>query len=98
VIPLKLKEKFLINIKLDTIHSHHTTRNNPRHKNCVNQLKASWMITRFRIPNYYFYRTDSFPGKNGGTVVAVRKGIPHTHVELPPPPPHTWSDAEIIDL
>jgi hypothetical protein len=25
----QLKEKFLINIKLDTIHSHHTTRNNP---------------------------------------------------------------------
>jgi hypothetical protein len=31
-----------------------------------------------------FYRTDLFPGRKGGTTVAVRKGIPHNHVDLPP--------------
>jgi hypothetical protein len=39
---------------------------------------------RFFIPNYHFYRTDSFPGRKGGTAVAVRKGIPHNQVEPPP--------------
>jgi hypothetical protein len=39
---------------------------------------------RFFIPNYHFYRIDRFPGRKGGTAVAVRKGIPHTHVGLPP--------------
>jgi hypothetical protein len=39
---------------------------------------------RFFIPNYYFYRTDRFPGRKGGTAVAVRKGIPHNYVDLPP--------------
>jgi exonuclease III len=39
---------------------------------------------RFFIPNYHFYRTDRFPGRKGGTAVAVRKGIPHNHVDLPP--------------
>jgi hypothetical protein len=36
------------------------------------------------IQNYHFYRTDSFLGRKGGTVVAVRKGIPHNLVDLPP--------------
>jgi hypothetical protein len=39
---------------------------------------------RFFVPNYHFYRTDCFPGRKGGTAVAVRKGIPHNHVDLPP--------------
>jgi hypothetical protein len=39
---------------------------------------------RFFISYYHFYRTDSEPGLKGGTAVAVRKGIPHTHVDLPP--------------
>jgi hypothetical protein len=39
---------------------------------------------RFFIPNDHFYRTDRFPGRTGGTAVAVRKGIPHKHVDLPP--------------
>jgi hypothetical protein len=39
---------------------------------------------RFFIPNYHFYRTDRFPGRKGGTCVAVRKGIRHDHVDLPP--------------
>ncbi|PNF35683.1 hypothetical protein B7P43_G17443 [Cryptotermes secundus] len=39
---------------------------------------------RFFIPNYYFYRIDRQSGRNGGTAVAVRKGIPHNHVDLPP--------------
>jgi hypothetical protein len=30
------------------------------------------------------YRTDRFPGRIGGTVVAVRKGLPYKHVDLPP--------------
>jgi hypothetical protein len=39
---------------------------------------------RFHIPNYHFYRTDRFPERKGGTAVAVRKGIPHNHADLPP--------------
>jgi exonuclease III len=39
---------------------------------------------RFFIPNYHFYQADCFPGKKGGTAVAVRKGTPHNHVDLPP--------------
>jgi hypothetical protein len=39
---------------------------------------------RFFIPNFHFYRTDRFPGRKGGTAVAVRKGIPHNHLDLPP--------------
>ena len=31
---------------------------------------------RFYIPNYSFYRTHRFPGRKGGTAVAIRKGIP----------------------
>jgi hypothetical protein len=31
------------------------------------------------IPNYHRY-----PGRKNGTAVAVRKGIPHDHVDLPP--------------
>jgi hypothetical protein len=30
------------------------------------------------------YETDCFLGLKGGTAVAVRKGIPHNHVDLPP--------------
>jgi exonuclease III len=39
---------------------------------------------RFYIPNYHFYRIDLYPEGKGGTAVAVRKGIPHKHVDLPP--------------
>jgi exonuclease III len=39
---------------------------------------------RFFIPNYHFYPTDLYPGRKGGTAVAVRKVIPHNHVDLPP--------------
>jgi hypothetical protein len=39
---------------------------------------------RFSIQNYHFYRIDRHPGRKGGTGVAVRKGIPHSHVDLPP--------------
>jgi exonuclease III len=39
---------------------------------------------RFFIPNFHLYRTDCHPGRKGGTAVAVRKGIPHNHVDLPP--------------
>jgi hypothetical protein len=38
---------------------------------------------RFFIPNEHFYRTARFPEIKGGTAVAVRKGIPHNHVDLP---------------
>jgi hypothetical protein len=41
---------------------------------------------RFFIPNYHFYRTDSFPGRKGGTAVAMRKGISHNHVCVVLPP------------
>jgi exonuclease III len=36
----------------------------------------------FFIPNFHLYRTDRFPGRKGGTAVAVRKGIPHNYVDL----------------
>jgi len=39
---------------------------------------------KFYIPNCSFYRTDRFPGRKGGTAVAIRKGIPHTNVDLAP--------------
>jgi hypothetical protein len=39
---------------------------------------------RFFIPDCQFYRTDRFPERKGQTTVAVRKGIPHNHVDLPP--------------
>jgi exonuclease III len=38
---------------------------------------------RFYIKNYHFYRIDRHPGRKGETAVAVRKGIPHSHVDLP---------------
>jgi hypothetical protein len=38
---------------------------------------------RFYIPYYQVYRTDRYPGLKGGTAVAVKKGIPHSHVVLP---------------
>jgi hypothetical protein len=37
---------------------------------------------RFFIPNNIFYHTDRFPGRNGGTTVAVRIDIPHNHVDI----------------
>jgi exonuclease III len=39
---------------------------------------------RFFIPNYHFYWTDHFSGRKGGSAAAVRKGIPHSHVNVPP--------------
>jgi hypothetical protein len=39
---------------------------------------------RFFIPNFHFYRTDRYPGRKGGTAAALRKGIPHNHIDLPP--------------
>jgi hypothetical protein len=39
---------------------------------------------RFFIPNYHIYRTHRFPGRKGGTTVAVRTDIPHNQVDLPP--------------
>jgi exonuclease III len=39
---------------------------------------------RFFIQNYHFYQPDRHPGRKGGTAFAVRKGIPHNHVDLPP--------------
>jgi exonuclease III len=39
---------------------------------------------RFHIQNYHFCRIDRHPERKGGTVVAVRKGISHIDVDLPP--------------
>jgi hypothetical protein len=39
---------------------------------------------RFLIPNYHFNWTERFPGRNGGTATAVRKGVPHNHGDLTP--------------
>jgi hypothetical protein len=41
-------------------------------------------LDRFSIQNYHFYRVDRKPGRKGGTAVPVKKGIPHSHVDLPP--------------
>jgi exonuclease III len=38
---------------------------------------------RFFIPNYHVYQMDRNADRKGGTAVAVRKGIPHNHVDLP---------------
>jgi hypothetical protein len=37
---------------------------------------------RFCIQNYFFYQTDHYQGRKGGTAVAIRKGVPHTNVHL----------------
>jgi hypothetical protein len=37
---------------------------------------------RFFILNYQFYRPDRHPGRKGGTAVAVRRGVPHSYVDL----------------
>jgi hypothetical protein len=39
---------------------------------------------RFCIPNYDPYQTGSEDRHRGGTLVAVKKGIPHTCVDLHP--------------
>jgi hypothetical protein len=39
---------------------------------------------RFFNPNFHYYRTDRHPGRKGGTAVAVRNGILHNHIDLPP--------------
>jgi hypothetical protein len=39
---------------------------------------------RLFISNFHFYRTDCYQGRKGITAVAVRKGIFHNHVDLPP--------------
>jgi hypothetical protein len=39
---------------------------------------------RFCIPNYDFYRTDHGDGHKGETAGAVKEGIPHTCIDLPP--------------
>jgi hypothetical protein len=39
---------------------------------------------RFCIPKYYLYRIDHHPERKGRMAIAVRKGIPHRPVDLPP--------------
>jgi hypothetical protein len=39
---------------------------------------------RFHIQIYHIYRNDRHPEIKGGTAVAVKKGIPHSPVDLPP--------------
>jgi hypothetical protein len=38
---------------------------------------------RFFISNYHFYQTDRHPGRKGGTALVVRRGVPHSYVDLP---------------
>jgi hypothetical protein len=38
----------------------------------------------FSIRNYHIYWNDRHPGAKGGTAVTVRKGVPHSYVDLPP--------------
>jgi hypothetical protein len=40
-------------------------------------------LERGFIPNYHIYRADRIPDREGGTAVAVRKGISSNHVQLP---------------
>jgi hypothetical protein len=46
--------------------------------------ETSQTYDSFVIPNYHFYRTNRCPGRKCETVIAVRKGIPYSHAELPP--------------
>jgi hypothetical protein len=39
---------------------------------------------RFYISNDQFYQTDRHPDRKCGTADAVRRGVPHNHVHLPP--------------
>jgi hypothetical protein len=39
---------------------------------------------KFFISKYHIYRADHFLGRKGGTAIAVRKGIPHNNLDLPP--------------
>jgi hypothetical protein len=39
---------------------------------------------RFSIRNCHIYQNDRYPGAKGGTAVAVKKGVPHSYVDLPP--------------
>jgi hypothetical protein len=39
---------------------------------------------RFYIPNYDFYQVDHEDRHKGETAVAVKKGNPHTCINLPP--------------
>jgi hypothetical protein len=39
---------------------------------------------RLFISNFHFYLTGHHPGRKGGTTFAVRSGVRHNHVELPP--------------
>jgi hypothetical protein len=39
---------------------------------------------RFYIPNHHIYRNDRLDGNKGRIAVAVKKGIPHTYVDMPP--------------
>jgi hypothetical protein len=48
---------------------------------------------KFYIPKYDFYQTGREDGRKGGTAVAVKKGIPHICVDLPPP-----LSAEVTDI
>jgi exonuclease III len=36
----------------------------------------------FSIRNYHIYRNDRHTGAKGGTAVAVKKGVPHSYVDL----------------
>jgi hypothetical protein len=39
---------------------------------------------RFYIPKYHINRNDHQMAIRAGTAIAVKKGIPNTHVDLPP--------------
>jgi hypothetical protein len=44
---------------------------------------GSCLFALLEVPTH-FYPSDRFPGRKGVTGFAVRKGIPHNHVDLPP--------------
>jgi hypothetical protein len=39
---------------------------------------------RLYIPKYHIHRNDRLDRNKGGTAVAVKEGIPHSNVDLPP--------------
>jgi hypothetical protein len=46
-----------------------------------------WLFSSRHISKYIrgsTYRDDRLDGNKGGTAVAVKKGMPHTYVDLPP--------------
>jgi hypothetical protein len=50
------------------------------------KIKCDSLLRDTPEASYDIYRTDREDSHKEGTAVTVKKGIPHIHVGLPPPP------------